>query len=277
MSSDRKSKAPALQESASKRCKQSGEVANAGVATVLDPNASNAVLVAPDHEASVDPGDRIAKLIMTDFRSDNESIVLQAVKEVYSFVNPSNSQTDAEEKQNADVITSLGGYSLIRILMEDWIDSQEIQENAIHALVDVSFHDSLMPSRPFIRIGLFEQICVAWQRYQDDEVFIDKIFHALFNMVLDSKDNAQHLVEKVDGIKKTVASMKRHQSCEDVQLMCAELLEEITFYQKYRALVIKSGGIQVLGDAIQRFPDNDELQDFAKDVLACLATRPNTT
>ncbi|GKY99142.1 hypothetical protein MPSEU_000869700 [Mayamaea pseudoterrestris] len=225
--------------------------------------ASTATKVTTDinqqHEPAT-PDEIMTKLLLSDFQRRDKTTVRRALETMISlFPNP-------------EQFASLGGYTLLRLSMKQWIYNSEIQILILTLLANVTSSDELSHTRPFVQLGMFAQALTVTVVNTAHEHVVDAAFYAIADMVCGSYENVAHIVDVCGGIETTIAAMKRYQDSCNVQISCTMVLSHVSKYIQYRAPIILAGGIQAIGNAMQGFPCCECLQEEAWSTLQHLTS-----
>ena len=86
--------------------------------------------------------------------------------------------------------------------------------------------------------------------------------------MLAHKDATKQFVNELAGINATISVMKEFPDAAHVQKKGVFVLNKISIDKAFRDGIISAGGIQALGEAMQRFQNDEEIQLDAREALA---------
>ncbi|GKY95941.1 hypothetical protein MPSEU_000554700 [Mayamaea pseudoterrestris] len=220
-----------------------------------------------------DHGFTIAKLLTEDVQSDDTKIVIVALKDLDSLMKIEENGNLEREQENAMIFASLGGYCFLKVLMKKWIHHLDVLILALAVLIDVLCKDGTSEKRPFIWMGMLEQMLQMLEEHSENEDLVVRVCIAVELIINNSHHRAEHFVNKLAGITKMTAVMERSKDFESMQLVCAQWLKIFSFRKQFRPQIISSGGARLLFDAMQRFPNNKALQKEARSAIMLVMTQ----
>ena len=114
---------------------------------------------------------------------------------------------------------------------------------------------------------LSEQVLAAIEKHPGDSSIASNGLGAIGNM-LAHKDATKQFVTELAGINATIRVMKKFPDAAHVQKKGVFVLNKISIDKAFRDGIISAGGIQALGEAMQRFQNDEEIQLDAREALA---------
>ncbi len=192
----------------------------------------------------------IAKLLLTDFWSDDKKVVLYAL----NLANISYNKDKMESKRTA--INGAGGHISILAVMKKWTESAKIQAKGSQFLADCAWEN-----QPFadaaVKFGALSTILQAMQKYPDHLSVQSSGCYALFSLLsnVTDRDTACSAID----VKLVVEAMQMHPTISKLQYHGVRIVSVISDCDI--DAVLEAGGLAALGAAYSRHIDYLDNED----------------
>ena len=103
--------------------------------------------------ASTDQSEVLYQQLFKDSQSNDKATVLRALEKLTGIV-ISGTVGEAQAKENVTHVLELGGYTLVKLLLDKWIDDAPMQDQTIQFLINISYGDPSRSDRPVAQLHL---------------------------------------------------------------------------------------------------------------------------
>ena len=225
-----------------------------------------AVLIRPDISSLLP----IPKLISVDLWSDDSNVVEKALLELAGLCYCANDYAASET--NRESVHKAEGASSIVGAMRRWYNNPGIQAAGCNALAHAAIGAGMKPfSLAAKEGGAFEAVVCAMKNYPDNLLVQSNGCEACANLC-SVTENADHLVNALNGLDLIVAAMRKFPDDELLQRSACHVLRVLCEWQELRTCISDGGGRRLLLDAIETHKDETkehvkELQEWARKAL----------
>jgi len=196
----------------------------------------------------------IQKILLVDLWKDDSKIVKSALTKLATLCKKSSNE---EFEENRATVNRLGGAAILATALRKWYGFPVIQAEGCRALMGASCDEGAFKKSVKDSGGL-HAIIWAMKSYPDNLKVQTSACGALGNGIYGVKENAEYVVNTLNGIDWIIAAMNKFPHDAALQFVACSVLDNLVKWDEFRDPVMQAGGRRALLDAIENHKDESK-------------------
>jgi hypothetical protein len=220
-----------------------------------------------DSEATVVTDEqRLVKLVLSDFENDEEAAV-KALNEIANLCYYSNDEEKAKAQKNQEAAFTLGLPAALLKSLNKYQQSSRVQEAGLRALANI-VRDQEKTMETVAKLGGIERALSAMARFPSSKS-VQRNGCLLLGNLASLQSLSARIADHPDTIPSIVAAMKKFPNEAELQQWGCMALGNVSEFkvQAHINKIVEAEGLVVLAQAKTKHPNNDLLQEYARDAI----------